>query len=213
MRERSLLCSEAQHFTSAAESVFLPTVSATTCWNLLRAEGMLWLRQMLVMASPTSRRLAWALAQASQGAGDGSAARVGMLPEASLAACPGHRELHWAAPRGALGSERAGKQGWKLSSVFPASEAGCSVGMFLLQAFFWWGEHRTKHGAQIKPRWLQTVCERQTQRGEGRGQRSQEAVRAASPSLGRKDASRACWRTEPSAWGSLLCSVTAKANG
>ena len=133
-------------------------VSSTVSWNLLRAEGMFWLWQMLVMALPTSRRLAWALAQVSQGPRGNPVVCVGMLrllsatlraalgwelPETSLSGAQTlddrHREVDWATSVEVLNSKTSGKQRFRRSfSGFPAWGVDCSVGISFLQAFFCW---------------------------------------------------------------------------
>lgn len=143
--------------------------SSTISWNLLKAEGMFWLRQMLVMVLPTSRRLAWALAQVAQGSRDDPVICEGMLRllSAVLQAALG-RELRKALPSGTqtpddghgeadratsvevLNSKAAGEQRFRLSFFgFSALGVDCSVGFSFLQAFFWWREHRTKPGLRL----------------------------------------------------------------
>lgn len=129
---------------------------------------MFWLWQTLVMALPTWRRLAWALAQVSQAPGAEPAVCVGTLRLllASLLAAlgtelpgvtlsdpltldDGHGEVDWGTSGEVLISKTSGKLRFECFSAFPAWGAGCSAGSSSWPAFFWAREHRTDR-ARIK---------------------------------------------------------------
>lgn len=118
---------------------------------------MFWLWQTLVMALPTWRRLAWALAQVSQAPGAELTVCVGtlwLLSATLLAALgtellrvplsgtrtlnDGHGEVDWGTSGEVLISKTSGKLclGCFFSS-FSAWGAGCSAGSSSLPAFFW----------------------------------------------------------------------------
>lgn len=142
---------------SAAERFLLPVLSSSISWNLLRAEGMLWLWQMLVMALPTSWRLAWALEQVSQEPRGDPGVCVGTLQVLGAGLGPtlawelpelpstwtlghGHTEVDWAASGAVSDSKTSGKEHFRCSfSGFPAWGAGggvdCCVGVSCLQSF------------------------------------------------------------------------------